>query len=91
MGVTIQLADRSVKVLEGEINDILIRVREFIYPVNFIVLKIQHVSNLKVQTPIILGRPFFATVNAMINYRNRSMRLTFKDMTREVNVFNLGK
>jgi len=29
--VTIQLADRSIKVPKGEINDVLIRVGEFIY------------------------------------------------------------
>ena len=37
--VKIQLADRSVKVLKGEINDVLIQVGEFIYPIDFIVLK----------------------------------------------------
>ena len=37
--ITIQLVDRSVKVPKGEINDVLIRVGEFIYPVDFIVLE----------------------------------------------------
>ena len=89
--VTIQLADRSIKVPKGEINDVLIRVGEFIYPVDFIVLETQPVSNPRSQTPVILGRPFLATANAIINCRNGSMRLTFGDMTKEVNVFNLGK
>ena len=48
-------------------------------------------SNTRAQTPVILGRPFLATANTIINCRNGSMRLTFGDMTREVNVFNLGK
>ena len=48
-------------------------------------------SNPRAQTPVILGRSFLTTVNAIINCRNGSMRLTFGDMTREVNVFNLGK
>ena len=48
-------------------------------------------SNHRAQTPVIIGRPFLATANAIINFRNGSMRLTFGDMTREVNVFNLGK
>ena len=43
------------------------------------------------QTPVILGRPFLAIANAIINFKNGSMRLTFEDMTREVNVFNLEK
>ena len=48
-------------------------------------------SNPTAQTPVILRRSFLATANAIINCRNGSMRLTFGDMTREVNVFNLGK
>ena len=48
-------------------------------------------SNPRAQTLVILGRPFLATANAIINCRNGSMRLTFEDMTREVNIFNLGK
>jgi len=89
--VTIQLADRSIKVPKGEINDVHIRKREFIYPVDFIVLETQSVSNPRSQTPVILGRPFLATANAIINCKNGSMRLIFGDMTKEVNFFNLGK
>jgi len=37
--VTIQVDDHSVKVPKGEINDVLIRVGEFIYPVDFKVLE----------------------------------------------------
>ena len=89
--MTIQLADRSVKIPKGEITDVLIRVGEFIYPVDFVVLETQPVQNHRAQTPVILGRPFLATANAIINCRNGSMRLTFGDMTKEVNVFHLGK
>ena len=91
--MTIQLADRSVKRPKGEIHDVLIRVREFIYPVDFVVLETQPVSNTnhRAQTPIILGRPFLATANAIINCRNGSMRITFGDMTREVNVFSMDR
>ena len=61
------------------------------FPVDFIVLETQPVSNPKAQTSVILGRPFLTTTNAIINCRNGSMRLTFGDMIREVNVFNLEK
>ena len=59
--VTIQLADRSVKVPKEEINDVLIQVGEFIYLVDFIVLETQPVSNPRAPTPVILGRPFLTT------------------------------
>ena len=48
-------------------------------------------SNPRAQIPVTLGRPFLTTANAIINCKNGSMRLTFGDMTREVNIFNLGK
>ena len=41
--------------------------------------------------PIILGRPFLATANALINCRNGLMKLTFGNMTLEVNIFNISK
>ena len=43
--VTIQQADRSVKVPKGKINDVLIWVGEFIYPVDFIAFETQGVFN----------------------------------------------
>ncbi|RVW18577.1 Retrovirus-related Pol polyprotein from transposon 297 [Vitis vinifera] len=39
--------------------------------------------------PIILGRPFLATSNAIINCRNEVMQLTFGNMTLELNIFHL--
>ena len=42
------------------------------------------------QVPIILGRPFFATANAIINCRNGVMKLTFGNMTLELNIFHLS-
>jgi len=85
--VTIQLADRSVKIPKRKIRDVLIWVGDFINPVDFIMLETQPVSNPRSQTPVILGRPFLATANAIINCSNGSIRLTFGDMTKEVNVF----
>ncbi|RVW66858.1 hypothetical protein CK203_065730, partial [Vitis vinifera] len=41
--------------------------------------------------PIILGRPFLATSNAIINCRNGVMQLTFGNMTLELNIFQLCK
>jgi len=60
-------------------------------PVDFIVLETQPVSNTRSQTPIIIERPFLATANVIIKCRKVSIRLTIKDMIREVNIFNLGK
>ena len=40
--------------------------------------------------PIILGRPFLATSNAIINCRNGVMQLTLGNMTLELNIFHLS-
>ena len=40
---------------------------------------------------IILGRPFLAILNAIINCRNGVMQLTFGNMTLELNIFHLSK
>ena len=63
-----QLADRSIKVPHGVIEDVLIKVGKFMFSVNFIVQEIQPVTNLKGQITFILGRPFLATSNLVINY-----------------------
>lgn len=41
--------------------------------------------------PLILGLPFLATANALINCRNGQMKLSFGNMTLEVNIFHIGK
>jgi len=45
-----------------------IRVSEFVYPVNFIVLETQLINSFMGQIPLILERPFLPTSNALINY-----------------------
>jgi hypothetical protein len=41
--------------------------------------------------PVILGRSFLATSNALINCRNGLMKLSFGNMTLEMNIFNICK
>jgi len=86
-----QLADRSIKVPHGVIEDVLIKVGKFMFSVNFIVQEIQPVTNLKGQITFILGRPFLATSNLVINYWNGLTKLSFGNITIDLNVFNLCK
>ena len=88
--VTLLLADRSVKVPRGIVEDVLVQVDKFIFPVDFIVLDTQPVETCN-SIPIILGRPFLATSNALINCRNGLMKLSFENMTLEMNIFNICK
>ena len=89
--ITLSLADRSVKIPKGTIEDVLIQVDKFYYLVDFVVLDIEPVAEGPNYVPIILGRPFLATSNAIINCRNGVMQLTFGNMTLELNIFHLSK
>lgn len=53
--VTLQLVDRYVKKPIGQIEDVLIKVGEFIFPVDFIILETQPVNNPTNPIPLILG------------------------------------
>ena len=89
--ITLSLADRSVKIPKGMIEDILVQVDKFYYPVDFVVLDTDPIFKGTNYVPIILGRPFLATSNAIINCRNGVMQLTFGNMTLELNIFHLYK
>ena len=88
--ITLSLADRSVKIPKGIVEDVLVKINNFYYPVDFVVLDTAPSSNEPNHVPIILGRPFLATANAIINCRNGLIQLTFGDMTLELNIFNLN-
>ena len=89
--ITLSLADRSIKIPKGIVEDVLIQVDKFYYPLDFVVLDTELVAVGANHVPIILGRPFLATSNAIINFRNGVMQLTFGNMTLELNIFHLSK
>ncbi|RVW97435.1 hypothetical protein CK203_026276 [Vitis vinifera] len=89
--ITLSLADRSVKIPRGIIEDVLVQVDNFYYPVDFVVLDTDPTVKEANLVPIILGRPFLATSNAIINCRNGLMQLTFGNMTLDLNIFYMSK
>ena len=68
----------------GTLENVLIKVRKFFIPVDFIVLEMEEDAEI----PIILGRPFLATAGAMIDVKNG--KLTLKVGEEEVE-FNLSQ
>ena len=89
--ITLSLEDISIKISKGTVEDVLIQVDKFYYPVDFVMLDTEPVAVGANYVPIILGRPFLATSNAIINCRNGVMQLTFGNMTLELNIFHLSK
>ena len=57
INMTLQMADRTMAQLEGVIEDILIKVGKFIFPVDFVVMDMEEDT----QVPLLLGIPFLAT------------------------------
>ena len=89
--ISFSLADRSIKIPKGTMEDVLIQVDKFDYHVDFVVLDTESAVVGANYVPIILGRPFLATSNAIINFRNGVMQLIFGSMTLELNIFHLSK
>ena len=89
--ITLSLADKSIKIPKGTVEDVLIQVDKFYSPVDFFVLDTKPVVVGANYVLIILGRPFLATFNAIINCRNGVMQLLFGNMTLELNILHLSK
>ncbi|XP_077228486.1 uncharacterized protein LOC143861442 [Tasmannia lanceolata] len=88
--ITLQLADRTIKTPKGMVEDVLVKVGDFLFPVDFVILDTEPVVNNNDQITIILGRPFLDTSNALINCRNGFMKLSFGNTSVDFNVFRLG-
>lgn len=89
--VVLQLADRSTKTPCGIVEDVLIQVNKFYFPVDFIVIDTQPIRDSRKHISIILSRPFLATAGAHIQCRTGNMQLSFDNMTMELNIFNIAK
>ncbi|XP_059639073.1 uncharacterized protein LOC132281378 [Cornus florida] len=89
--IILQLADRSTKQPRGVIEDVIIKVDKFYFPVNFIVLDTEPVLEPRRHIQVILGHPFLATANASINCRTGVMDVSFGNMKVRLNIFNANQ
>ncbi|XP_070020205.1 uncharacterized protein [Nicotiana sylvestris] len=80
-------ANRSLVMLEGIIEDVLVQVGKFILPVDFIILDYEADE----EVPIILGRPFLATGGAIIDVREGKLKMRVDDEEITFNVYKLLK
>ncbi|XP_042065204.1 uncharacterized protein LOC121808672 [Salvia splendens] len=74
---TLQMADKSVKYPNGLLENVLVRVNDFIFPVDFVVLDMKEDPNV----PLILGRPFLATGKALIDVTKGELTLRHGNKT----------
>ncbi|KAG9458445.1 hypothetical protein H6P81_002953 [Aristolochia fimbriata] len=81
-GITLQFADRSTKIPEGIMEDVLVKIQDFIYPCDFVVLDMEVDKNL----PIILARPFLATAGAIFDCKQGNLTLSLNNDTINFNI-----
>ena len=80
--ITLQMADRSMVKPEGVLEDVLVTVGKFVFPVDFIILDMEEDS----QVPLMLGRPFLVTGAALIDMQKGVLTLRVGE---EAAAFNL--
>nr|XP_016481894.1 PREDICTED: uncharacterized protein LOC107802829 [Nicotiana tabacum] len=71
MSVSLQLADQTMIIPEGIIEDILVRVDKFIFLVDFIVVDME----VNKEIPLILGRPFLCIGRAFLDIYEEQLML----------------
>ncbi|CAL9020190.1 unnamed protein product [Prunus brigantina] len=85
--LSLQLADRSVKYPRGIVEDILVQVDKLILHADFVVLDMEDAPIHNRELPILLGRPFMATANTLIDVKNGILKMTVLGQTVEFKVF----
>ncbi|KAK1419540.1 hypothetical protein QVD17_28715 [Tagetes erecta] len=75
--MSISLADRSVKYPRGIVENLLVKVDKFVFPVDFVILDME----VDDKVPLILGRPFLRTAKALIDVYDGKITLRVGDET----------
>lgn len=73
------LVDLTVKKSIGLLHDVLVKVKDFIFPINFVILD----CGVDFEVPVILGRPFFVNGCALVDIEKGQMkfRLNIEEVT----------
>jgi len=85
--MTLQLADRSIKHPHGIVEDLLMKVDEFYFPVDFVIMDIEE----DVEVPLILGHPFMKTAKSMIDMDEGKLKVRVHDEEVNFGVFEAMK
>ncbi|XP_015947228.1 uncharacterized protein LOC107472193 [Arachis duranensis] len=81
--MSLQMVDRSLNIPNRVVENLLVRIGEFIFPADFVILDMEEEGH----SSIILGRPFLAIARAIINVEKGEMTLMVHDEKMIINVF----
>ncbi|GJQ96859.1 reverse transcriptase domain-containing protein [Tanacetum coccineum] len=73
--MSIRLANHNYQYPMGVAENMLIQVRKFVFPVDFLILQMEEDDKV----PLILGRPFLHTADAIIRVKNKELNLGVED------------
>ncbi|XP_050915329.1 uncharacterized protein LOC127130347 [Lathyrus oleraceus] len=85
--MTLQFTDHSVKKPYGIVEDVLVKIDRFVFPVDFVILEMPEDEEI----PLILGIPFLETGRCLINIEERTMTLNVYDEELKIDVRNSMK
>ncbi|XP_022031184.1 uncharacterized protein LOC110932135 [Helianthus annuus] len=80
------LLDLGAGLPRGMVQNVIVKIDEFYYPVDFLVLDYSS-ADPKQQQNVILGRPFFSTAHAVIDCRFGTVDMTFGNRKMRLNIF----
>jgi len=85
--MTLQLADRSITRPYGVVEDLLVKVRQFTFPTNFVIMDIEEDAEI----PLILGRSFMLIANCMVDMGKGNLEMSVDDQKVAFNLFDVVK
>ena len=84
------LADESVRKPHGVVEDFIVRIEDYYFLADFLVIDMKMTKELS-QAPIILRRPFLATAKAITDWGKGEVILKGREHTVKVNINKLMK
>ena len=86
--IELSLADGSVRRPHSIVEDVIVKVENCYFPVDFIIVDMKSTKDL-IDSPIILGRPFLATAKATTDWGKGEVIFQVGDSTMKVSINKL--
>ena len=86
--IELSIADRSVRRPHGVVEDVIVKVKNCYFPVDFIIVDMKSTKDLT-DSSLILGRPFLATAKAITDWGKGEVIFQVGDSTMKVSIKKL--
>ena len=85
--MTLQLVDRSITRLYGVVEDVLVKVRQFTFPADFVIMDIEEDAEIL----LTIGRPFMLLANCVVDMGKGNLEMSMDDQKVTFNLFEAMK